>query len=94
VAEWLRSFTLNHFPPITVGSNPGLWILSCEEALVVLLRCPFVPKMMHGRAPDVFLNQESFVRPHVSQITFVTSFYEFVTNVITFVTNDFCDECD
>ena len=36
----------------------------------------------------------AYVRPHVSQITFVTSFYEFVTNVITFVTNDFCDECD
>jgi hypothetical protein len=24
---------------------------------VVLLRCPFVPEIMHGRAPDVFLHQ-------------------------------------
>jgi hypothetical protein len=39
-------------------SRQGLWILSCEEAIqlaygtsVVLLRCPFVPEIMHGRAP-------------------------------------------
>jgi hypothetical protein len=45
-------------------SQQGLWILSCEEAiqlaygtLVVLLRCPFVPEIMHGRAPEVFLHQ-------------------------------------
>jgi hypothetical protein len=38
-------------------SRQGLWILSCEEATqlaygtsVVLLRCPFVPEIMHGRA--------------------------------------------
>jgi hypothetical protein len=39
----------------------GLWIISfsCEEAIhlayetsVVLLRCPFVPEIMHGRAPQ------------------------------------------
>jgi hypothetical protein len=24
---------------------------------VVLLRCPFVPEIMHGRAPEVFLHQ-------------------------------------
>jgi hypothetical protein len=43
-------------------SLQGLWILSCEEAiqlaygtLVVLLRYPFVPEIMHGRAPEVFL---------------------------------------
>jgi hypothetical protein len=42
----------------------GLWILSCEEAIklvygmsVVLLRCPFVPEIMHDRAPEVFLHQ-------------------------------------
>jgi hypothetical protein len=42
----------------------GLWILLCEEAIqlaygmsVVLLRCPFVPEIMHGRAPEVFLHQ-------------------------------------
>jgi hypothetical protein len=46
-----------------VGSNP-LWILSCEEAIqlayetfVVLLRCPFVPKIMHGRGPGVFFHK-------------------------------------
>jgi hypothetical protein len=42
----------------------GLWILSYEEAIwlaygtsMVLLRCPFVPEIMHGRAPEVFLHQ-------------------------------------
>jgi hypothetical protein len=25
--------------------------------LVVLLGCPFVPEIMHGRAPEVFLHQ-------------------------------------
>jgi hypothetical protein len=43
----------------------GLWILSCEEAIqlaygtsVVLLRCQFVPEIMHRRAPaEVFLYQ-------------------------------------
>jgi hypothetical protein len=45
-------------------SRQGLWILSCEEASrlaygtsVVLLRCLFVPEIMHGRATEVFLNQ-------------------------------------
>jgi hypothetical protein len=45
-------------------SRQGLWILSCEEAielaygtLVVLLRCPFVPEIMQGRVPEVFLHQ-------------------------------------
>jgi hypothetical protein len=45
-------------------SRQGLSILSCEEAIqlaygtsVVLLRCPFVPEIMHGRAPEVFLHQ-------------------------------------
>jgi hypothetical protein len=45
-------------------SRKGLWILSCEEAIklfyrtaVVLLRCPFVPEIMHGRAFEVFLHQ-------------------------------------
>jgi hypothetical protein len=42
----------------------GLWILSCESAIqlafgtsVVLLGCLFVPEIMHGRAPEVFLHQ-------------------------------------
>jgi hypothetical protein len=45
-------------------SRQGLMILSCEEAIklayvtsVVLLRCPFVPEIMHGRASEVFLHQ-------------------------------------
>jgi hypothetical protein len=45
-------------------SRQGLWILSCEEAIqlvygmsVVLLRCPFMPEIMHGRAAEVFLHQ-------------------------------------
>jgi hypothetical protein len=45
-------------------SRQGLWILSCEEAiqlgygtLVVLLRFPFMPEIMYGRAPEVFLYQ-------------------------------------
>jgi hypothetical protein len=45
-------------------SRQGFWILSCEEAIqlaygtsVVLLKCPFVPEIMHGRAPEVFLHQ-------------------------------------
>jgi hypothetical protein len=71
VAEWLRSWTSNHLPLTAVGSNPerdesrkGLRILSCEEAIqlaygtsVVLLRCPLVPEIMHGRAHEVFLHQ-------------------------------------
>jgi hypothetical protein len=52
--------------PLCCGfkSLQGLWIFSCEEALqlayetsVVLLRCPFVPEIMHGTAPEVFLHQ-------------------------------------
>jgi hypothetical protein len=45
-------------------SQQGLWILSCEEAIQlpygtsgVLLRCPFVPEIMHRRAPEFFLHQ-------------------------------------
>jgi hypothetical protein len=48
-------------------SRQGLLILSCEEAIqvaygtpVVLLRCTFVPEIMHGRAPVVFLHQKSW----------------------------------
>ena len=44
-------------------SHQGLLILSCEEAIqlafrksVVLLRCLFVPEMMHRGAPEVFLH--------------------------------------
>jgi hypothetical protein len=66
VAEWIRSLTSNHLPLTAVGSNLDrkIWILSCEEAIqlayemsVVLLRCPIVPEIMHGRAPEVFLQQ-------------------------------------
>jgi hypothetical protein len=47
-------------------SRQGLWILSCKEAIQlaygkseVLLRYSFVPEIMHGRAPEVFLHQLS-----------------------------------
>jgi hypothetical protein len=50
--------------PHRCGFESRLWILSCEEAIqlaygtsVVILRCPFVPEIMHGRAPEVFLHQ-------------------------------------
>jgi hypothetical protein len=62
VSKWLRSSTSNHLPLTAVGSNPpwqGFWILSCEEAIqlafgttMVLLRCLFVPEIMHERAPQ------------------------------------------
>jgi hypothetical protein len=45
-------------------SRQGLWIVLCGEAIqlayetsMVLLRCPFVPEIMHGRAFEVFLHQ-------------------------------------
>jgi hypothetical protein len=45
-------------------SRQGPWILSCEEPIqlayrmsVVLLRCPFVPEIMHVRASEVSLHQ-------------------------------------
>jgi hypothetical protein len=48
-------------------SRQGLWILSCEEAILiaygtssVLLRCPIVPEINHGRAPELFLHQYSW----------------------------------
>jgi hypothetical protein len=48
-------------------SRQGLKILLCEETIqlaygmsVVLLRFLFVPELMYGRAPEVFLNQESW----------------------------------
>jgi hypothetical protein len=48
-------------------SQQGLWIFSCEEAIqlaygtpVVLLGFPFLPEIMHGRAPEVFLHQYSW----------------------------------
>jgi hypothetical protein len=49
----------------TTGASVAewFWILSCEEAIQlaygksgVLLRCPIVPEIMHGRAPEVFLH--------------------------------------
>jgi hypothetical protein len=45
-------------------SRQGLWFLSYREAIqlayitsLVLLRCPFVPEIMHGRAPEVYFHQ-------------------------------------
>jgi hypothetical protein len=49
---------------IAVGSNPdrdfGFFHVAIQLAYgtsVVLLRCPFVPEIMHGRALKVFLHQ-------------------------------------
>jgi hypothetical protein len=65
VAELLRSLTSNHLPLTAVGSNPyrdfGFFhvrkLSKAYGTSVVLLRCPFVPEIMHGRAPEVFLHQ-------------------------------------
>ena len=45
-------------------SHQGLLILSCDKSIqlaygtsVVLLRCPLVPGIMQGEAPEVFLHQ-------------------------------------
>jgi hypothetical protein len=63
-AEWLRLLTSNHLPLTAVGLNPDrdFWVLSCEEAIqlayrksMVLLRCLFVPEIVHRMAPQVFL---------------------------------------
>jgi hypothetical protein len=57
---------LKPFPLNAVGfeSRQKLGILSYEEAVrlaygtsVVLLKCPFVPEIMHARASEVFLHQ-------------------------------------
>jgi hypothetical protein len=62
MAEWLRLLPSNH--RCGFESRQEIWILSFEKAIqmaygtsVVLLRCPFVPEVMHGRAPEVFLHQ-------------------------------------
>jgi hypothetical protein len=69
VAEWLWSLTFKTLAPHRCGfeSRQGLWILSCEEAIqlvygtsLVLLRFPFVPEIIHGRAPEFFFHQESW----------------------------------
>jgi hypothetical protein len=61
VAEWLRSLTSNHLPLTVVGLNPyrdfGFFHVRKLGTSVVLLRCPFVPEIMHRRAPEVFLHQ-------------------------------------
>jgi hypothetical protein len=49
-----------------VGSNPDrdFGFFHVKEAIqlaygmsVVLLKCPFVPEIMHGGAPEIFLHQ-------------------------------------
>jgi hypothetical protein len=47
-----------------IESQQGLGILSCKEAIklaygtsAVLLRGPFVPEIIYGRSPEVFLHQ-------------------------------------
>jgi hypothetical protein len=67
IVEWLRPLTSNHLPLTAVGSAGNFVNLSSDEAIqlphgtsVVLLRCLFVPKIMHGGAPEVFLHQYSW----------------------------------
>jgi hypothetical protein len=53
------------FCPNAVGLNPdrdfGIFNVSTIQLAngtsVVLLRCPFVSEIMHGRAPEVFLHK-------------------------------------
>jgi hypothetical protein len=65
VAEWLLSLTSNHLPRTAVGSNPtgtldsfmwGSYPASLRN-VGGLLMCPFMPEIMHRRAPEVFLRQ-------------------------------------
>jgi hypothetical protein len=62
MVEWLRLLTSNHLP----CPNPDM---DYEEAIqlayrtwVVLLRCPFVPEIIHGRAS--YLHQKSSKPPY------------------------------
>jgi hypothetical protein len=57
------------FAPYNCGfeSLKGIWILSFEEAIQlayrmseILLRFPFVPEIIYGRAPEVLLHQLSW----------------------------------
>jgi hypothetical protein len=59
VAEWLKSLTSNNLPLTAVGSNPDrdFGFFHVRKLSVVLLRCPFVPEIMHGMAHKVFLHQ-------------------------------------
>jgi hypothetical protein len=68
MAKWLRLFDFKLLAAHHCGfkSQRWFWILSCGEAiklayrkLVVLLRCPFRSEIIHGRVPEVFLNQLS-----------------------------------
>jgi hypothetical protein len=64
-----RVVKLVDFKPLSpyrceIESEQGVWILSFEDAIqqtygtsMVLPRCPFVPEIMHGRAPEVFRHQ-------------------------------------
>jgi hypothetical protein len=60
-------------------SIQGLWILSCEEATQlayitseVLLKCPFVSKIMQGRVPEVFFQpQVKLERRHITYTVLV-----------------------
>jgi hypothetical protein len=59
VAEWLRSLTSNHLPLTAVGSNPDRNFVFLDVRIqaiklaygmsVVLLGCPFMPEIMHGK---------------------------------------------
>jgi hypothetical protein len=66
VDEWLRSLNSNHLPLNALDSNPDMDFKffhvrkPAYGTSVVLLRCPFVPEIMHERAPEFFAHQLSW----------------------------------
>jgi hypothetical protein len=73
VTERVAIILINPLAPYRCGFEyrQGLWILSCEEAIqlaygtsVVLLRFPFVPKIMYVRAPEVSSTSKGGMLPY------------------------------
>jgi hypothetical protein len=63
--------------PHGCGSESQKGLISCEEAIqlaygtsVILLRCPLVPEIMHGRAPEFFLHQLGW---NIANMTYTVS---------------------
>jgi hypothetical protein len=60
---------INHLPLTTVDSNLAIdfgFCHACKEAILLfygtsafLLKCPFMPEIMHGGALEFFLHQKS-----------------------------------
>ena len=54
-------------------SHQGHWIISCEETIqlaygttVVLFRCPLIPEIMHGEAPEVLTPPVNLENWHIT----------------------------